>query len=244
MSNTIKAILLSAGYGTRLRPLTINKPKCLMEIDNEPVLGRWLKELKSIGCKYAIVNTHYLAEQVSKYLKSQKPSTMEISEQREEVLLGTAGTLMQNRQLFKGCTGVLLHTDNVTGSILQELLDAHLKRPKQCNITMLTFRTEEPSKCGIVEIDKNNIVTSFHEKVANPPGNIANGAVYIFEDSLFDEIDKIESPIKDFSADVLCHLIGKIYTHNTNKPYIDIGTPERLARAQALYGQADCSIKS
>ena len=68
MSYPLKALLLSAGYGKRLKPLTNNKPKCLVEVNKEPMLGRWIKSLQKLGCKEILINTHYFADQVNKYI--------------------------------------------------------------------------------------------------------------------------------------------------------------------------------
>ena len=65
----MKALLLSAGYGTRLRPLTYSLPKCLVNIGGKPLLGHWIDKLECLGCEEAIINTHYLSEQVKNYLK-------------------------------------------------------------------------------------------------------------------------------------------------------------------------------
>ena len=64
----IKALLLAAGLGTRLRPLTLKTPKCLVEIDGTPLLGIWLEKLNKIGCHEVLINTHYLNEKVENYL--------------------------------------------------------------------------------------------------------------------------------------------------------------------------------
>lgn len=74
----------------------------------------------------------------------------------EPELLGTAGTLLANRSLFQGATGLLIHADNAMAGDLQGLL------------TMLTFRTDQPRSCGIVATDERGVVTAFHEKVAEP----------------------------------------------------------------------------
>ena len=63
MENKLKAILLSAGYGKRLRPATLEKPKCLIKINEKPILEIWLDKLSSLGCEEVLINTHYLAEQ-------------------------------------------------------------------------------------------------------------------------------------------------------------------------------------
>ena len=62
----IKTLLLAAGLGTRLRPITLKTPKCLVEIDGIPLLGIWLEKLNNIGCDEVLINTHYLNEQVEK----------------------------------------------------------------------------------------------------------------------------------------------------------------------------------
>ena len=64
----IKALLLAAGFGTRLRPLTLTKPKCLMEINGVPILGHWLEKLDNLGCNEVLINTHYLNKKVEDYL--------------------------------------------------------------------------------------------------------------------------------------------------------------------------------
>ena len=72
MSKTIKALLLSAGLGTRLRPITESIPKCLVEINNEPILERWLRTLEEINCSSTIVNIHYFAESVVNFVDNRK----------------------------------------------------------------------------------------------------------------------------------------------------------------------------
>ena len=70
MSKPIKSLLLAAGLGTRLRPLTLNKPKCLVEINKKPLLELWIDKLKDINTQGIIINTHYLADQVTNFLYS------------------------------------------------------------------------------------------------------------------------------------------------------------------------------
>ena len=72
MTLPIRALLLAAGLGTRLRPLTNHTPKCLVPIAGRPLLAQWLEQLESISCQAAIVNTHYLADQVVAFLNKGK----------------------------------------------------------------------------------------------------------------------------------------------------------------------------
>lgn len=235
INQPIRSLLLAAGMGTRLRPITINKPKCLVEVGNEPILGWWLKHLETIKCKEVIVNTHYHSEQVSQYIKNYKSDILNIIEKYEHKLLGTAGTLLANADFFKGCTGILIHSDNATDIDLNKLIQAHHNRPKQCLMTMLTFTTLMPQKCGIVELDAEGIVQNFHEKVEDPPGNRANGAIYVFDEKLIEILQDSPEKPHDFSTEVLPRLIGRIYTYHTLEKFIDIGTPESLNQARQIW---------
>ena len=235
MKRPLRALLLAGGLGTRLRPLTLHMPKCLVPINGEPLLGRWLRQLEKTGCDSVLVNTHHLAEQVEDYLQRWQSLTMEVSTVYEPVLLGTAGTLLANQQFFASSTGLLIHADNAMAEDLQPFLLAHQRRQPKCLLTMLTFITDKPSSCGIVEIGDHLIAKGFYEKTKNPPGNIANGALYAFEPVLLDHINGMESPPSDFSTEVLPSLLGRIQTWHTTKPFLDIGTPEALTTAQSLY---------
>ena len=230
----LRALLLAAGFGTRLRPLTLHTPKCLVPIGGQPLLAHWLQQLELIGTEAALVNTHYLADQVEDFLAGWQQGPMKLKSSHEPSLLGTAGSLLANREFFTGCTGLLIHADNFSQADLSQLLVAHHQRPAGCLLTMLTFTTPRPSSCGIVEIDAKGIVVGFHEKVAEPPGNRANGALYVFDHEFIDWLGTHHPTASDFSTEVLPYCVGKIYTWHTNSPYIDIGTPEALAEAEAI----------
>ena len=161
----INALLLAGGYGTRLRPITITKPKCMVEVGGKPILENWLRKLEGIGCKTAIVNTHYLADQVEGYIKKRSGLTdMSIMLSHEEDLLGTGGALVKHRELLGVDVGMAVHVDNATTLDLSELISRHYERPKHCIMTMQTFTTKSPSQCGIVETTDEGLVTAFHEK--------------------------------------------------------------------------------
>lgn len=220
----MRALLLAAGLGSRLRPLTETTPKCLVPINGQPLLGIWLERLTRAGIGPFLINTHYLAEQVQTYIE-ECPYRDQVSLVNEKQLQGTAGTLISNLSFFHEEDGLLIHADNYCLADFTAFLQAHAKRPSECVMTMMTFRTHEPSSCGIVELDARGVVIGFHEKVAEPPGNLANGAVYILSAELLETLhNKVEAP-QDFSTEVLNKLIGKIYTYQTTADFLDIGTP-------------------
>jgi len=234
MKKSLKALLLAAGFGSRLRPLTLSTPKCLVKINGKPILKYWLEKLIDLGVKETLINKHYLYEEVDKYLSSLTNTGMLIETSYESKLLGTAATLIANQNFFEASSGLLIHADNYSKFNLKNLIDAHESRPEKCLITMLTFNTSNPKSCGIVETDNDGVVTSYYEKVDDPPNKIANGAIYVFDPPFMEWLIGNHSSAIDFSTEILPNLVGRIYTCHTNKPYIDIGTPEALAIAEVL----------
>jgi len=234
MIRPLRALLLAAGLGTRLRPITLHTPKCLVPVAGEPLLGRWLRQLEAAGCEAVLINTHYLADQVEAFLQQRPAGPMGVHTIHEPELLGTAGTLLSNRAFFEDSTGLLIHADNAMGENLGGFLAAHETRPALCLLTMLTFRTDQPRSCGIVVTDSQGVLTAFHEKVADPPGNCANGALYAFDALFLDCLAGMNPRPSDFSTEVIPALIGRIQTWHTNQPYLDIGTSAALANAQIL----------
>lgn len=232
----MKVILLAAGLGTRLKPLTEKTPKCLIPIGGKPLLEIWLEKLLDEGLGPILINTHYLHTQVEEFIKkSQYSENVLLS--HEAQLLGTAGTLKENIDFFENKDGMILHADNYCLESLHEFIDAHYSRPPECDITMLTFRTNEPESCGIVEVNNKNIVTSFYEKNKSPPGNLANGAIYILS-SKFISNYKIQFPeAKDLSIDVIAKSVGSVYSYESKKILIDIGSPKTylLANKEANF---------
>ena len=234
MKKPIRSLLLAAGLGTRLRPLTLKIPKCLVKIGKESLLENWINKLQDIGVEKILINTFYMSEKVDSFLDNKYKNNKKIKNFNENKLLGTAGTLIANIDFFYDSIGLMIHVDNFTQMGLEALIEAHNNKPKSCILTMLTFTSNDPRSCGIVEIDNKGIVVNFHEKLENPPGEIANGAVYVFNNDFLDWLMENHPKAKDFSTEVLPFLSGKIYTYHTKMPYVDIGTPNKLKEARSL----------
>jgi mannose-1-phosphate guanylyltransferase len=226
----MRALLLAAGLGTRLRPLTDSVPKCLVQIKGQPLLGIWLDRLTKAGIGPFLINTHYLASQVETFIQV-SPYRDQVTLVNERELSGTAGTLIANLGFFQGEEGLLIHADNYCLADFTAFQHAHRNRPPECVMTMMTFRTTDPSSCGIVELDERGVVIGFHEKVAKPPGNLANGAVYIFSTDLLDRLGADLQMAKDFSIEVLNRFVGHIYSYETSEVFLDIGTPASYEQA-------------
>jgi mannose-1-phosphate guanylyltransferase len=219
----MKALLLAGGLGTRLRPLTNIVPKCLVPIKGRPLLELWLERLSEAGTSQFLINTHHLADQVKKFI-DKSPYRERVKLVHEHELCGTAGTLIENIDFFEECDGLLVHADNYCLADLGAFFKAHHNRPSDCLMTMMTFRTDSPSECGIVELDRRGVVVEYHEKTICPPGNLANGAVYILSPELMEQIANSLNDAKDFSTEVLPLLVGRIFTYETTDVFLDIGT--------------------
>jgi mannose-1-phosphate guanylyltransferase len=237
--NKVKALLLAAGLGTRLSPLTDNWPKCLMPIGERPLLEYWLETLYSSDVDEVLINLHHHSKIVQEFLNRSRFEGW-VSSVSEDTLLGTAGTLRANKEYFKDCTTLLVHADNWCQCDFADFLNYHRKhRPKHCSITMMTFESPTPETCGIVEIDDDGVVLAFHEKSNNPPGNQANGAVYLLEPEVIEWI--AENPyISDFSTEVIPHFMGRIGSWHNKVIHRDIGSLAMLKLAQSDPKPSSC----
>lgn len=228
-----RAVLLSSGLGTRLRPLTDTTPKCLAPIHGRPLLGYWLDLLMSAGVDRVLINTHYLAEQVTDFCR-QSAWSDRIDLVHEDELLGTAGTLRQNAATLRAAGDgaiFIAHADNLSVFDPKAYFKAHDSRPDYCIGTMMTFVADDPRSCGIVELDDKKVIREVHEKVQNPPGNLANAAVFLVETDVLNWVCA-HPEAYDFCRDVVPPLAQKWFTFHNNIFHRDIGTPEALAKAE------------
>jgi mannose-1-phosphate guanylyltransferase len=228
-----RALLLAGGEGTRLRPLTLSLPKCLVPIRGVPLLAFWLDLVFRSGVERALVNTHYLPDQVRDFCRS-SPWARRIDLVHEETLLGTAGTLRANAGYVAGGTFLMAHADNLSRFDMGAFCEAHQARPAECLGTMMTFTTDRPRDCGIVERDGRGVAVAVHEKVDAPPGNLANAAVFLLEPAVLAELAK-RPQASDFCRDIVPALAGRWFTFHNSTYHRDIGTPDAFARAQAEF---------
>lgn len=217
----MKALLLAAGLGTRLRPITNDIPKCLVPINGRPLLEIWLETLTKYGVTEFLINTHYLNEKVESFIeKSIYKKNVKLIYEKE--LLNTGGTLLKNKDFFNNESFLFIHADNLCICDFSEFIDIH--KNNNCDITMMLFKTDTPKSCGIVELNKYGIVIDFHEKVSEPPSLLANAAVYICKYEIFEYLKSLKKKEIDFSKDVIPNYLGRINTYINNIYHRDIGT--------------------
>jgi mannose-1-phosphate guanylyltransferase len=212
--------------------LTETVPKCLVPIHGRPLLDYWLDLLLRDGdIERALVNTSYLAPPVRATIaRSRWRDRVDLV--NEDRLLGTGGTVLANTDWLGPGPFFLAHGDNLTSFDVTAMTESHRRRPAGAAITMMTFITDAPSSCGIIETDGQGLVVRFHEKVANPPGNEANGAVYIFEPEVIRFMEALNKPVVDLSTEVIPAFMGRIWPFRNTVYHRDIGTLESLERAR------------
>ena len=159
--NCTKAVLLGAGLGTRLRPLTYHVTKCLVPIAGRPLLDYWIEQLAFANVSEALINTHHLVEQVREYIEQVNVrGQLRLIESYEPQLLGSAGTIAANPDFADGADHiVIIYADNFSDVNVQDMLAFHCQH--DAPITMLLYHAPNPKACGIVELDAHNRIIQF-----------------------------------------------------------------------------------
>ena len=221
----MKAFLLAAGLGTRLRPLTLTTPKCLIPICGKPLLEWWIKLFEKHGIKHVLINLHYLADQVENFLKNYD-TDIQFELFYEEHLLGSAGTIKANKSFIDNEKFLIAYADNLTNFNITQFLEYH--NSHSLPFSMALFKTDTPKMKGIVELDHDNTVVSFEEKPDNPKSNLANAGIYIAEPEIVNCIDKVYA---DIGYDLLPKLTGRMKGFSSDYYLLDIGTLKHLEQA-------------
>ena len=226
------AVLAAAGLGTRLLPITENIPKCLVPIGGRPLLDFWIANLLDAGITQIFINTHSHSDLVTQFV-SKHPARDFITLFFETKLLGTAGTLKKLAPKFRDNCILFAHADNFCLADLNKFIDAFKARPREIPILMMTFRTDQPRSCGIVELNEDQFAVRFHEKVANPPSNLANAAVFSFDQRVTKTLMHLDEGEDDFSLHVVPKFLGQMLTWENETYHRDIGTLQSYEKCLA-----------
>jgi mannose-1-phosphate guanylyltransferase len=230
----MRAILLSAGLGTRLLPITEKTPKCLVKINGVSMLEFWLRKLDKKAISTIVVNTHHFAQKVKNEIyKIDLTGRVQIF--HEKKLLGTAGTLLSVANPIMDPEVLVIHCDNYSEIDLEDFLNAHSSRNKKCLISMAIFKTNNVQMSGMVEVDKDNIIREFIEKPAHSDLTHANAAIYAFDHLAIKEICKRFPNAEDISKDILPHFVGRIQAYKFEGFHMDMGTLENLKVIQSSF---------
>ena len=224
----MKAFLLAAGVGSRLRPITDTIPKCMIVIDDRPLLDIWLDAFDRAGVGEVLVNLHHLPDVVRRHLATRTGPPL-VRTSFEPELLGSAGTLLANREWVEGEEFFLAcYADNLTDFDLYSLIDAH--REHGALATWTVFHSANPSAGGVVELDAVGRVIGFVEKPSEPVSDLTNAGMYAFDPSVLDEIDG--GLPSDIGYNLLPRLVGRARAVLVEGYFRDVGTAEAYRRAR------------
>ena len=231
-SPQMKALLLAAGEGSRLRPLTNDRPKPMIPLGGRPVLEHLIGLLRQHGVTEVAINLHYKPEVIVEHFGDGRRFGVAVTYSPEARLLGSAGAARQLAWFFDQ-TFLVLYGDVLTDLDLTGLLEQH--QAQRAALTMALYTVPDPTRCGIAALDPSGRITRFVEKPAPDAvfGNLANVGVCVVEPRVLEQIPA--GAPADFGHDLIPRLLAqgeRLSGQVTNRYVLDIGSPERYEQAQ------------
>jgi mannose-1-phosphate guanylyltransferase len=227
----LKVVVLSGGYGTRLRPLTYTRPKAMLPLAGKPILQYIIESIASEGFDEIIVTTNYFREKIIDYFGDGSDFGVRLVYPEEEKPLGTAGSV-KNGEKHLNETFAVIQGDNITEIKFKHLLSFHKEMGGVVTIALLPV--ERPHQFGIAQLGLDNRVLRFKEKPRQEEffSDLASVGLYVLEPKV---LDFIPSGVEyDFAKDVFPKLLDsgeKIYGYHTGGFWVDIGVPENYMKA-------------
>jgi len=227
----MKAMIMAAGVGSRLMPLTTDIPKPMIPMGNVPLMESIVKLLHNHGFNDIICNLHYHADYISSYFRDGSQLGVSLQYSREKELLGTAGGV-KNCEWFLNDTFVVISGDALTDIDLGALIDVH--RRKGALATIALKEVEQVEHFGIVVTNKEGLIEKFQEKPKprEALSHLANTGIYIFEPEIFKFIPMRQ--FYDFGKQVFPHLVkikAPFYGIPINEYWCDVGSISAYCQA-------------
>jgi mannose-1-phosphate guanylyltransferase/mannose-1-phosphate guanylyltransferase/phosphomannomutase len=236
----MKAMLLAAGLGTRLRPLTYELPKPMVPVLGRPVMEHILRLLARHGFDDVVANLHYFPDLIRDRFGDGSEYGLRLVYSYEPELMGTAGGVRNVRDHFGGETFLIISGDALTDIDLTALWRAH--KEKGGIATLALKRVDDPSQLGVVIVDEHGRIQGFQEKPdpAEALSNLGNCGIYVFEPEIFDFFPEPE--FVDWAMDVFPKLLEQdvgFYGHEFPEYWNDVGSLEeyRQGNFDALEGR-------
>ncbi len=226
MAKKIKAMVMAAGMGSRLEPITLRLPKPLIPVMNRPLMDIILSHLHSAGVRDVISNTYYLADQIiDRYSKNDLG--IKFSHIKEAELSGTAGGVKKCQFFFdEGEDFVVMSGDILTTVDIKKAIKAHKKSKVIATIGVKQIPQDMVDQFGVCVVDEKGFITEFQEKpsVEEAKSNLINTGIYVFNYKIFDYIP--ENTFYDFAKNVFPKLLEEkqIATFEVKEYWNDIGT--------------------
>src|SRR5574344_1792454 len=224
---SLKAMVMAAGVGSRLDPLTKEVPTPLVPIANRPDMDILFARLSEIGVRDVVANTRYLAEHIAEHYKEAKFG-INFSSVEEKTLSETAGGVKKCQFFFeKGEDFLVLSADGLSNADLKLALSSHKKSGAIASIGIKKIGKAEIPNFGVVVTDEKGFITEFQEKpeIKDAKSDFINTGIYVFNYKIFEYIP--EATFFDFAKNVFPRLLQeniKINTFPVNEYWSDIGT--------------------
>ena len=235
----MNAILLCAGLGRRLAPLTNFVPKPLIKIDKKiTLLDYWIYKLvEEFKVEKILINVHYKSNLIKNYINQNKYKN-KIIVKFEKKILGTGGSFIKNLNFFDNKHGLLVHSDNICEENLANFKKFCLTNMcNKINLGLLAFKTSDKKNSGMLEVKKKKLI-NFFEKNPKAPGVWANGGIFFINKNYYNKL--INKSYFDFSKEVINENIHKAIVYKTNKFFLDIGTIKNLRKYKLKYNEKVC----
>ena len=232
MGDIIRTIMMAGGKGTRLRPLTLVRPKPMIPLVNKPIIEYTVNKLKKSGFNDIIMTLNYMSTNIKNYFKDGSEFGIDIRYSVEKWPLGTGGSVKKAEKYIDD-TFMVVSGDVLTDVNFKDVVKYH--KEKGAIATMVLTEVEDPTHFGIAVMDKNHKITEYLEKPSPEEAfsNVANTGIYIFEPEIFDFFDGKDKEV-DFSKDIFPEVIRQdagIYGYVFNGYWNDIGRPETYLAA-------------
>ncbi len=236
----VRAVVLAAGEGTRLRPLTLTRPKPMVPINGEPLLHYTLKWLRQHGVDQVAINLHHCPDVIVDYFGDGKRLDLNIVYSYENKILGTAGAIRKLSAFADRHPLVVVYGDVLTDLDLTALIAAHnrfVALDPSAGVTMSLYHVNNPTEVGLVDMNPAGQITRFVEKPKPEEvfTDLASAGVLIIEPDVVNRIPA--DTFYDFGRDLFPQLLeqgvsmyGWVVPDGTY--VLDIGTPEKLTQAQ------------
>lgn len=182
----MRAMILAAGFGTRLRPLTDTRPKPLVDVAGHPMIAYPLALLREAGITEVVVNLHHLGGRVREALGDGSAFGVSITYSEEDPILDTGGGIKKVESFLRGGTFVVLNSDSIMDLHLPSVIDWH--RRHGALATMVLRPDPETARYGAIEVDANCRIRRFlgrPERVDEPLTPYMFAGVHVFEPELF-----------------------------------------------------------
>lgn len=244
----LKAIILSAGEGSRMRPLTLTKPKTMLPVAGKPIIQYNIESLRDNGITDILLIVRYKEEIVRNYFGDGSDFGVNISYKTQKDFLGTANAISYGEDFIDDSIIVLNGDIILDDEIIHEIIKKY--NYLSPDTLMLLTEVEDPSAFGVVEIENGNIKNIVEKpKREEAPSNLVNAGIYIFNKDIFDKIreteisERGEYEITD-SVSLQIEDNKKVIGHKTSKDWIDVGRPWELIEVnEELIGKLKTEIK-